>query len=102
MRRRREIALVLIGAARGAGKGAMVGAALSVVTGAAVVVSLPGSVPVAGGILVIKAGTVGAFSATGSAIGAVCGGVAAHLRRRHEERELASLLAELEHVPAMA
>jgi len=92
----REAALVFIAAVRGAGKGAMAGAALSVATGAAVIVSLPGSVPAVGGIIVVKAGTVGAWSAGGSIVGAVTGTVFAYTRGRRDRRELAALMHELQ------
>ena len=94
MPKRREIALILIGAARGAGKGALVGATLSVATGAAVAVALPGGIPAVSGLLVIKTGTVAAWSGVGSAIGAVAGGTAAHMKKRRRDREIQELLAD--------
>jgi hypothetical protein len=95
MLRRREIALVFIGATRGVGKGAMIGAALSVATGAAVVVSLPGSIPAVGGAIVVKAGTVATWSGVGSVVGAVAGGAVAYLRKRRDDAETSALLDEL-------
>ena len=58
--------LIAIGALRGASRGGLAGAALAVVTGTAVTVSVPGSVPVIGGLWVIKSGTVVAWWITGS------------------------------------
>ena len=90
------MALVVIGAARGASKGAMAGAALSIVTGAAVVAAGTGGLPLVGGIMIVKTGTVSAWAAVGSVAGAICGGTMACLKQRRGKREMVALLAELE------
>ena len=96
----REVAMTAIGAARGAGKGAVIGGALSIATGAAVIVSLPGTIPAVGGIMAIKAGTIGAWSIAGSIAGGITGAVIAYAKGRQGKKEMADFLAELNSLPA--
>ena len=75
-------AAVAKGSLKGLIKGGASAAALSLATGAAVVVTAPAWVPVIGGTLMVSGSTVAAWSATGAAMGTVSGGAWSYLRER--------------------
>ena len=105
MRRRRipdNVIVVATGALRGAGRGGLAGAALAVATGAAVAIVVPGSFPAVGGLLVVKASTVAAWSVAGSIVGAVAGGIGAHARHRRQKAKAAQFVDEMLATPATA
>lgn len=82
-----DTARIIKAAITGAAKGGPAGAALSLLTGAAVVATIPAWVPFVGAGAVISAGAVGTWAAVGAAIGAVTGGAAEGLAISAEDNE---------------
>lgn len=86
MRSVKEVhARVLTRTLSGGIKGAAVGAAASLATGAAVVVTAPAWLPFVGGTALIAAGTVALWSGIGSGLGAIVSGSRAYLKHKQEE-----------------
>lgn len=77
---------VAMGAMSGAVRGGTVGAAASVVTGAAVIVTAPAWLPWVGGSMVVSTAVLGAWTAAGTAAGAVVGGAKAYRDKRRIDR----------------
>ena len=71
---------------KGGKVGALAGAAGSVLSGAAVVVTAPGWLPFIGGTLLISSAAVATGAAIGGGFGAALGGVSAFLREKQQER----------------
>ncbi len=65
--------LVAQGAWRGARRGGLIGAVLSVATGAAVVVTAPAWLPWVGGCMAVNAGVAAAWATGGAVVGAATG-----------------------------
>jgi hypothetical protein len=80
---------VLRRAFSGAVKGGAAGAAASLATGAAVIVTTPAWLPFIGSSAVVALATVTAWSMTGSAVGAVMAGARACFQHQREERAFA-------------
>jgi hypothetical protein len=76
---------IIIGSLKGAIRGGAMGAAGSILTGAAVVVSTPAWVPWIGGTMLISGATMATWAMTGAAIGAVTGGAWGFVRARRLE-----------------
>jgi membrane protein DedA with SNARE-associated domain len=74
------------GCLKGLLRGGTSGAALSLVTGAAITVSAPAWVPFVGGALLVSGSTVMAWSVTAAAIGGVSGGTWSYVRERRWQR----------------
>ncbi len=79
-------AAVAKGSLKGLVRGGTGAAALSLVTGAAVVVTAPAWVPVIGGTLVVSGTTVAVWSAGGAALGTLSGGTWSYVRERRFQR----------------
>jgi len=62
---------IMKGILQGASKGGIAGAAASLATGAAVILTAPAWLPFVGGTMAVSAATVSAWTAGGAAIGAV-------------------------------
>lgn len=73
----------------GSVKGGAAGAAASLATGAAVIVTTPAWLPFVGGGAVVALATVTAWSITGSAVGAIVAGGRAYFQHQREERAFA-------------
>ena len=71
-------------------KGGAAGAAASLATGAAVIVTTPAWLPLIGSSAVVALATVTAWSTTGSALGAIVAGGRAYFEHQREERAFAA------------
>lgn len=78
-------AAIAKGSLKGLVRGGTGAAALSLLTGAAVVVTAPAWIPIVGGTLMVSGSTVAAWSATGAALGTVSGGTWSYVRERRFE-----------------
>ena len=72
---------------KGASKGSLLGAAASVATGAAILVTAPAWVPFIGGTVAVSAATVATWAAVGTAVGAITGGTKEVVKQRRIDKE---------------
>lgn len=75
-------AAIATGSLKGLIRGGTGAAALSLLSGAAVVVTAPAWLPFIGGTLMVSGSTVAAWSATGAALGTVSGGTWSYVQER--------------------
>lgn len=66
--------LVSLGMLKGGVRGSVAGALLSIVSGAAVIVTIPAWLPFIGGTMAMSAATMATWSAVGGAAGVLIGG----------------------------
>jgi len=84
--------LVAQGMWRGGVRGSVAGALLSIVSGAAVIVTMPSWLPFIGGAMAVSAATMATWSAIAGAAGVCIGGGKAYYAKQKRDKQFNDLL----------
>lgn len=80
------------GMLKGGVRGSVAGALLSIVSGAAVIVTAPAWLPFIGGALIVSAGVMATWSAIGGAAGVCIGGGKSYYDKQKRDKEFNALI----------